>query len=259
MNVITFPILLCLLLSSTAVNAETRSNALGMKFVKIPAGQFMMGSPVTEPDRGDDEHLHEVEISRDFYLQTTEVTRKQWKQMMGDDPSSFQQSGDQCPVHRLKWEWVMKFIEKLNAQDAENSYRLPTEAEWEYAARAGTQTHYAFGNCLGPQHAALDFRDTSPLCRKGDPATAPVPVASFQANPWGLYDMHGNVWEMCSDWYGEYPGAKVKDPTGPASGEYRVIRGASWKYPAVFARSANRKQAVKDVAGFRLVMVPTKH
>ncbi len=213
-----------------------------------------MGSPSSEPDRGNDERLHAVVISQPFYLQTTEVTRKQWKVLMGEDPSPFPYCGDQCPVHRVKWDWVMMFIRKLNAVNAKYQYRLPTEAEWEYAARAGNQNLYGFGDCVNKTQAVVDLRDSSPDCFEGKVFSQPQPVASTQANSWGLYDMHGNVWEMVSDWYSDYPSKEVVDPQGPAIGKYRVLRGGSWKYPAVFSRSANRKQATRDIAGFRLVL-----
>ena len=236
----------------------TYKNHLGMEFVLIPAGTFWMGSPPSEPDRNEDETFHRVKISSDFYMQTTEVTRQQWKALMLGDPSSFKHCGDQCPVHRVQWDWVMMFIKKLNQVNPKYRYRLPTEAQWEYAARAGSQAPFGYGRCVTQRHGVLDFRDTLPLCVPGDAALGPLPVASLEPNAWGLYDMHGNVWEWVSDWYGPYPTSDlakaVVNPTGPEEGNFRIIRGGSWKYPAVFARSANRKIAKRPIAGFRLVL-----
>ncbi|MVF13063.1 formylglycine-generating enzyme family protein [Ketobacter sp. MCCC 1A13808] len=230
-------------------------NALHMEFVYIPPGSFWMGSAAKERGHEADELHHQVEISNGFYIQTTEVTRKQWKALMEGDPSSFPACGDSCPVDRLKPAWVDKFIEKLNARDGTYLYRLPTEAEWEYVAKAGSNTAFSTGSCLGESNAAYDASMPFGFCRQGAKHQGPSPVASFKPNPWGVYDMHGNVWEMCSDWYEEYDLANVRDPAGPAQGDYRVLRGSSWKFPEAFARSANRFKNIRDIAGFRLVML----
>ena len=249
-------LLLALLFYGKASAADTQpgfTNVLGMPFVLLPPGQFWMGSPTSERGRDADEVRHQVSLTRGFYLQTHEVTRRQWKQLMGGDPSSFPGCGDDCPVDRVKWDWVQVFIEKLNRLDPAHRYRLPTEAEWEYAARAGGDSAFPAGPCLGPDNANYNAALALPLCRKGKAASGPKPVGSYPPNRWGIYDLHGNSWEMCADWYGPYPDAAVMDPQGPERGEFRVIRGGSWKFPESFARAANRFWNMRDIAGFRLV------
>ncbi|GAA6136053.1 hypothetical protein NBRC116188_28430 [Oceaniserpentilla sp. 4NH20-0058] len=236
-----------------AMAQDKISNFLGMEFVQIKAGEFLMGSPEVELGRREDERQHPVLISKNFWLQTTEVTRKQWVTLMQGDPSSHRNCGQQCPVNRVKFEWIQAFIEKLNQQDTQYSYHLPTEAQWEYAARAGTKTPFSTGKCLKASHANFKALDPYGECEVGARAKGPKPVASYQANHWGLFDMHGNVWEMVSDYYGEYPTTKVTDPEGPKVGERRVLRGSSWFSGQTMARSASRLNAKNDIAGFRLV------
>lgn len=230
-------------------------NDLGMEFVRIPAGSFMMGSPASAAGHEPDERRHEVTISRGFYLQTTPVTRSQWLQLVQGHPSAFPRCGDDCPVDSLRPEWVDYFITKLNELDPTRSYRLPTEAEWEYAARAGTTTAFYTGDCLQPAQANITGTESLPGCDEFGAASGPMPVASFPPNPWGLYDMAGNVWELCQDWYGEYPPGAATDPQGPDNGAHRVIRGGSWRFYPTHARSANRFRNIRDIAGFRLVLV----
>ena len=197
-----------------------------------------MGSPAEAEDHEEDETLHQVTISQPFYLGKYEVTQAQWRAVMGDNPSFFRNCGDTCPVEGMSWEEVETFIAELNARTGETTYRLPTEAEWEYAARAGTQTTYHFGDaeselCRYANHAdsstGLRWRNTT--CSDGV-ADEPAPVGSYQPNQWGLYDMHGNVWEWVADWYGEYPAGPVTDPQGPATGSSRVGRGGGWRSTA---------------------------
>jgi len=231
-------------------------NALGMRFVPIPPGSFVMGSPPDEPGRDDDERQHRVTLSRGFHMQTTEVTQGQWKAVMGDNPSGFRACGDDCPVEGLSWDMVQAFIDKLNRLEPGKRYRLPTEAEWEYAARAGSAGPFATGDCLSTAQANYNGEHPLPGCAKGTFRQGPMPVASFAPNAWGLYDMHGNVWELCQDWYGEYPRGEVTDPKGPPTGSHRVVRGGSWRFHASFARSANRFRNIRDFTGFRLVLEP---
>jgi formylglycine-generating enzyme required for sulfatase activity len=243
--------------ATAPAHLRTLSNRLGMTFVAIPPGSFLMGSPANEPERSADERQHRVTLTRGFYLQTTEVTQGQWKRVMsGENPAGFRQCGDDCPVESLSWELIQAFLAKMNQLEKDKTYRLPTEAEWEYAARAGTTTPFANGKCLSTDHANINGQNPMPDCPKGRFHLGPVKVASFPPNAWGLYDMHGNVWEMTQDWYGPYADKAVTNPTGAASGEYHVVRGASWRMDAKFARSGNRFQDIRDFAGVRLVLVP---
>jgi len=238
--------------------AKRLSNRVGMTFASIPAGSFLMGSPDSEPERDPIERQHRVTLTRGFYLQTTEVTQGQWQAVMGENPAGFRQCGDACPVDALSWEQIQAFLGKMNQLEKDKTYRLPTEAEWEYAARAGTTTPFATGKCLSTVQANINGETPMPGCVSGEFSLGPRKVASFPPNAWGLHDMHGNVWEMTQDWFGPYPDKAITDPTGPASGTLRVVRGASWRMDAKFARSANRFQNIRDFAGVRLVLVPRK-
>jgi sulfatase modifying factor 1 len=158
----------------------------------------------------------------------------------------------------VSWNDVQNFIHKLNQQEGSGIYRLPSEAEWEYAARAGTTTAFAFGRCLSTDQANYDGNYPFPECSKGEFRKKPVPVGSFSPNNWGLYDMHGNVWEWCQDWYKSYPPGTVTDPTGPQKGSSRLHRGGSWFSGAGPCRSANRNFSSPGARnfdlGFRLVL-----
>ena len=243
-------------LKKVSHTAGTFTNRLGMTFVRIPAGRFMMGSPPNEPERSDDETQHEVILTKDFFMQTTEVTQGQWKAVMGNNPSYFKACGEDCPVESVSWNDTQNFIQKLNQME-NGHYRLPTEAEWEYAARAGTTTPFAFGNCLNTDHA--NYNGNYPLanCPKGVYRSTTVTAGSLQANAWKLYDMHGNVYEWCSDWYSSYSSTAVVDPVGPTKGSGRVIRGGFWNSGARYCRSANRNYgspgSTSGSLGFRLV------
>jgi len=226
-------------------------------FIRIPAGKFMMGSPQNEKGRNDDEISHEVELTNHFLIQTTEVTQGQWKTIMGKNPSHFSNCGDDCPVESVSWVDVQKFIEQLNQFEGKYTYRLPTEAEWEYAARAGTNTAFANGDI---QETGCDFDPNldkmSWYCGNscvnyeggydcswcgGDCSKwGTRPVAQKLPNSWKLYDMHGNVYEWCSDWYGDYSKKSVINPIGAKSGDYRLLRGGSWYDGAGGCRSAVR-------------------
>jgi len=218
---------------------------VSFKMVRIPAGEFMMGSPSNEPGRDSDEGpQHRVRISRDFWLGQTEVTQGLWKAVMGSNPSYFKNCGDDCPVEQVSWNDCQEFIRKLNGMVSGGNFRLPTEAEWEYACRAGTTGPYA-----GDLDATGWYDKNS--------GSRTQRVGQKKPNAWGIYDMHGNVWEWCQDWKAEYPSGSVTDPTGPSSGSYRVYRGGSWYDNAVFCRSANRNgyaPVARDFhLGFRLV------
>ncbi len=214
------------------------SPTLGAKFVLIPAGTFTMGGS------GTGERQRQVTISKPFYMQTTEVTQGQWKQVMGRNPSNFTNCGDDCPVESVSWNDVQIFINKLNRMEKTVTYRLPIEAEWEYAARAGTTTEYSFGNSED-NLATYAWYDKNA-------GNQTHPVGQKMPNAWGLYDMHGNVWEMCQDWKKDYPPGSVMDPTGPKLGGFRVDRGGSWGNGASFCRSAYRGVSNPDLRNYRL-------
>lgn len=233
---------------------------LDMTLAPIPAGSFRMGSPANEKDRTDDETLHTVRISKPYWMATTEVTQGQYQRIMGTNPSHFQ--GDDKPVETVSWHDAVSFCENLTERERRAGhlpsgyeYRLPTEAEWEYACRAGSETRFYFG----------DDED-----RLGEYAWYPENsnsqthnVATKKANAWGLYDMHGNVWEWCMDCYDKDAynhGDSVADPVGPSTGFTRVARGSSSRYSAKFCRSASRFCFIlskpNDFLGFRVALAP---
>ncbi len=219
---------------------RTFTNSHGMEFVLIPAGSFIMGSPSNEAGRDNHERQHQVTLTKEFYIQTTELTQWQWKAVMGGNPSWFSDCGDDCPVEKVSWDDVQEFIRRLNQKEGIDKYRLPTEAEWEYAARAGSTTAFANGGItelVCGHDSNLDAMGW--YC--GNSGKKTHPVAQNKPNAWGLFDMHGNVWEMCQDWFGKYPSGVVTDPKGPASGTYRVDRGGSWVSFARYGRSASRR------------------
>ena len=221
----------------------------GVTFVELPAGRFTMGSAQDEKDHQADETLHDVELTRSFLLSRFETTQQEWRSVMGTNPSHFNDCGPRCPVENVTFTDVEQFIAKLNEREAAAPpgdgvrlrYRLPTEAEWEYACRAGTTAAFSTGDALTPAQANFKGKST-------------VAVGTFPLNPWGLADMHGNVWEWTSDWYGPYSDNRTAniDPHGPASGEKRVIRGGSWYFDADSARCALRYTHNPKDKGFSL-------
>ena len=227
----------------------TWTNALGMEFVGVPAGTFVMGSPEGEEGRFNDEGpQREVTLSRGFWMGKHEVTQGEWEAVMGRNPSEFTACGAECPVESVSWNEVQEFMGRLNEREAAAGsaarYRLPTEAEWEYAARAGT---------AGARYGELDA-----IAWYGDNSDRTThPVGEKTANAWGLHDMLGNVWEWVSDWYGEYPSGAVTDPTGPDTGSNRGLRGGSWFNTAGYVRSALRNNVAPGYRygsiGIRLV------
>lgn len=239
---------------------KTFTNSLGTKFVYIPPGTFMMGSPPDEPERGDDETLHRVTLTRGFYMQTTEVTQGQWKAVMGNNPSHFKDCGDDCPVENVSWEDAQKFIRKLNQMEGTDKYRLPTEAEWEYASRAGTNTPYFFGQAPTRDHAKPDVKHLSSGTARGRYRDKMLPEVAFAPNAWGLYNMHMDVWEWCQDLFGKYPPGPVTDPAGPSAGLIRVARGGRTFFHDSLCRSAERGMLPPNYrsrsVGFRLTRTP---
>ena len=197
---------------------------IGKEMVLIPAGKFMMGSPESEFGRFSNETQHEVTITKPFYIGKYMVTQEQWESVMGNNPS--EKKGAKLPVTDVSWEDCKELIEKLN-KNTNCSYRLPTEAEWEYACKAGTSTAYSFGDSLTKSDANIN----------GDSIKA---VGSYKANAFGLYDMHGNVWDWCEDWYADYTAEAATDPKGPETGTSRVLRGGSFLNDGSRARSSLR-------------------
>jgi formylglycine-generating enzyme required for sulfatase activity len=209
----------------------------------IPAGTFMMGSPATEDKRGDNETQHRVTISKPFYMGIHPVTQAQYQAIMGKNPANFQ--GNDLPVEQVNWNDAVEFCQKIS-QKAGRTFRLPTEAEWEYACRAGTTTPFYFGNTISTEQANYDGNYTYGNGVKGVHRQKTTSVGSFPANAWGLHDMHGNVWEWCADWYGDYPAEAAIDPQGVSNGPSRVLRGGSWNNNPQNCRSANRNRNDPD-------------
>ncbi len=227
---------------------------LYLEMVYIRPGTFTMGSPVSEQGRRNDEIQHSAILTKGFWLGKTVVTQGQWKALMGGNRSLFKNAGRDAPVENVSWTDAMEFCRKLTERERQAGrmtegyeYTLPTEAQWEYACRAGTTGPFAGSGNLD-----------SMGWYSSNSGTTTHPVAQKQANAWGLYDMHGNVWEWCRDWYGNYPGRSVTDPIGPSSGSLRVYRGGGWASIAQRCRSAYRYGGGPglrlDYVGFRLAL-----
>jgi len=243
------------LISASSVNAQQvkagktdvidLGEGVKLEMVLVPAGKFKIGSPASEKGRSDDETQHEVTLTKPFYMGKHEVTQDQYEAVMGKNRSSTK--GAKLPVTRVSWEDCQEFIKKLNAK-TNGGYRLPTESEWEYACRAGTTTAYSFGDKITPKDA--NYEDSK--------IAKPVAVGSYKPNAFGLYDMHGNVWEWCEDWYAAYPRESVIDPKGPA--KFRGLRGGSFYLNGSEARSSNRDSYSPTIryygVGFRLARTP---
>ena len=234
------------------------TNSIGMKFFWIPPGNFLMGSPKEEKQRNGNEHQHKVTLTKGFYLGVSTVTQEQWKEFMDKNPSAFAGEKNR-PVETVSWDDGQKFIKKLREKD-KKPYRLPTEAEWEYACRAGTTTPFHFGETISTKQANFHSEDISDKDKKNLPRLKTTPVNSFPANAWGLHDMHGNVWQWCQDWYGDYPPKDVIDPPGSTKSPNRVLRGGSWFYRPDCCRSACRSWGEPGFRnysiGFRLCLFP---
>ena len=242
-------------------------NNVKMRLVLIPGGKFMMGSPATEAGRGSEEGpQHEVTISKPFYMGAFEVTQEQYEQVMGANPSAFK--GAKNPVDTVFWDDAVEFCRKLSARTGKK-VMLPTEAQWEYACRAGTTTAFHTGNALKPGQANAVIPTKPGVWDRvmawlgmssAKKTIQTTPAGSFPPNGFGLYDMHGNVWEWCGDWYGEdyYANSPKTDPQGPDSGSYRVLRGGSWGDIPEYCRSAGRIRVTPDdrysYGGFRVAV-----
>jgi len=237
------------------------TNSVGMKLVLIPKGTFMMGSPESEQGRNENENQHEVTISKDYYLGVYEVTQAQYEKVMGKNPSYFQgakvgNENTDLPVDNVSWDDTVEFCKRLSDLPEEKKagrlYRLPTEAEWEYACRAGSKTAYSFDDEEGllPEYGWF----------KRNSSDRTHTVGLLEPNAWGLYDMHGNVWEWCIDRYGDNSKGAVSDPdpSGPKEGSFRVFRGGGWRFGAAICRSALRSgddpSGRGDALGFRVAL-----
>jgi formylglycine-generating enzyme required for sulfatase activity len=242
--------------STTTIDETYVSNSLGMTFRLIPAGTFIMGSPSDELGRAGDETQYTVTISEPYYMQTTEVTQGQWQAVMGSNPSGFDSCGLNCPLENVSWNDCQTFIATLNAM-GEGSYTLPTEAQWEYAARAGSNK--AFANGIITNTLTADPNLNLMGWYSGNSNSETHGIAQKLANAWGLYDVHGNVWEWCKDWYDTYPTTSVTDPQGAVSGSYHVARGGSWYNKAQWVRLAERNTlniGTSGSVGLRLLKLP---
>jgi uncharacterized protein (TIGR02996 family) len=240
----------------------TLAEGVEMVFHFIPPGSFLMGSPPDEVARQADETQHRVTLTQGFWLGIHAVTQAQWQAVMGSNPSHFQ--GENLPVEQVSWNDCREFCAKLSERDG-RQYRLPTEAEWEYACRAGTTTPFWFGATITSEQVNYNGNypyggGTKDLYRE-----TPTPVGSFPANAWGLTDMHGNVWEWCQDRYGKnyYRKSPEGDPPGPSRGSYRVHRGGGWNYFGRDCRSAYRDWSTpanrNELLGFRAALVPFEY
>lgn len=241
---------------------EDLGNNVKLEMVAVPGGRFQMGSPESESGRDSDETQYWVRVS-DFWIGRYEVTQAQWKAVMGKLPPNMADlgnefKGDDLPVVCVSWDEAKAFIQKLNAKLNNANYRLPREAEWEFAARAGKPTPFGFGATITPEIENYNGNYPYRNAAKGKYQQHLLAVGSLGvANPFGLFDMHGNVMEWCQDWHGPYPAAEAADPAGPSGGLARVYRGGGWYSLAVYCRSALRSYQPPDDRdidlGFRLL------
>lgn len=226
----------------------------GMVFVLIPKGDFLMGSH--EPSGK--EKLHKVTISKNFWMGQMEVTQDQWQSVMGnkerhpEKPSPFRNIDPNYPVVSVSYYEVQKFLDRLNELSKTHRFRLPTEAEWEYACRAGTTSAFSYGPQLSDTLANFNAEIPSKYVVIGKYPGHPVKTGSYPPNPWNLYNMHGNVWEWVSDWHAPYSLEESIDPKGPSSGDLKIIRGGSWYFGAGNAKSSTRRSHAPDLWGFSI-------
>ena len=237
--------------SGGSVTPETfTSSSTSMEFVLIPPGEFDMGSSSEEQDRSDSESpVHKVTIKNPFYMGRSSVTQRQWKKIMGNNPSHFK--GEDQPVEMVSWNEVQEFVKKLNTAENTDKYRLPSEAEWEYACRAGTQTRYSFGDDESKLNEYAWYAKNS--------GSKTHSISRKKPNPWGLYDMHGNIWEWVQDkWHENYNGSPSDGSIWEDGDSFdRVSRGGSWYCDAESCRSSGRFRRDPDSLfsnlGFRLL------
>jgi formylglycine-generating enzyme required for sulfatase activity len=241
---------------------KTHKNSIGMEFVEIPSGEFLMGCVKSDTKCGNDEKpQHKVKITKSFYIGKFEVTQGEWKKVMGNNPSNFGNCGEDCPVEQVSWNDIQDYIEKLCKREKQSpcKCRLPTEAEWEYSARADSSTRSPTG---GSKYYWGDSINDEYLWYDGNSGNTTHPVGKKMPNSWGLYDMSGNAWEWVGDWYDNsyYKNSPSADPKGANSGEYRSLRGGSWGINARLSRLSFRDGINPDYRddniGFRLVLLP---
>jgi formylglycine-generating enzyme required for sulfatase activity len=236
------------------------ADGVSMTFVLVPPGKFRMGSPPDEDGHGKDETLHEVTLTEPFDLGKMEVTQVQYQALVGKDPSHFH--GTDLPVEMVSWEEARDYATELTERRRDTrTYRLPTEAEWEYGCRGGRSSSLPFGvgdgRTLTPRDANVGIHYPGGKADKGPSLETTTRVGSYPANALGLFDMHGNVWEWCTDWYGTGPQGDATNPAGPAEGKVRINRGGCWHFAFVFCRAGNRSgdgpANHRFNVGFRLV------
>jgi len=217
-------------------------------------GTFLMGSPDNEADRNKNELQHEVTLTKGFWIADTPVTQVLWQAVMDGNPSRFQ--GKERPVESVNWDDTQAFISILNGQKAELKLCLPTEAQWEYACRAGTKTPFSWGDLIDSTRVNFNGHFPYNMGSKSENREQTVEVKALPCNDWGLYQMHGNVREWCEDWFGDYPSGPVTNPKGIDAGSGRVLRGGSWIYDGSYCRCAYRGYGAPsdrlDLYGFRL-------
>lgn len=238
------------------VYAEFEFKGVRQRMRWIAPGKFMMGSPENEAERWDDEVQHEVELTEGYWMADTVCTQALWQAVMGDNPSHFKvdDQGNPTPlrpVENVSWNDCQEFLRRINEAAAGLELRLPTEAQWEYACRAGTETPFAFGKYVTTDHVNYDGRYPYAGVLPGKYRQLTLAVGTLPPNPWGLFEMHGNVWEWCEDWFGEYSKEEAVDPAGPLDGTLRVLRGGSWFNFARSARSARRRHGARQSIPFR--------
>ncbi|MFN7959791.1 MAG: formylglycine-generating enzyme family protein [Thermoanaerobaculia bacterium] len=245
-------LLASLLLACQARPERWTEPSSGIVFLRVPAGTLTMGSPASEPSREAQEVEHLVHLSRAFFLSATEVTQGQWQRVMGENPAFFAGCGGDCPVENVTFRDVSAFLARLGARVPDERFRLPTEAEWEYACRAGSRTPFSTGDRLSTDQANYDGRYPMPGSPAGVFRGRPIPVAELGANPWGFSDLHGNVWEWTADDHCPYPSGPVLDPLARCASGKKVIRGGSWAFGADSARCALRYTHAPEDRGYSL-------